>query len=137
MDDLYREVILDYYKNPRNFGRLPTPTHSFEMNNPFCGDHIRMEVEVEGGKPSESEGKGSRNQRIKDIKFSGSGCAISMASASMLTEKVIDQEIGYLQSLSKDDIVKMLGIQLTPTRLNCALLGLEVLHKAVRGELKK
>lgn len=122
MDDLYRELILDYYKNPRNFGELKHPSHSFESSNPFCGDRIRMEVRVK------------ENQIIKDIKFSGQGCAISMASASMLTEKVRGQQTSYLQSMNKDDIVKMLGLELTPTRLKCALLGLEVLQKAIRGE---
>ncbi len=118
MDDLYRELILDYYKNPRNFGRLAHPTHAFEMSNPFCGDRIRMEARVV-------------NDRIKGIAFSGSGCAISMAATSMLTENVLKKETAYLQALTKDDIVKMLGVQLTPVRLKCALLGLEVLQKAV------
>jgi len=124
MDDLYRELILDYYKNPRNFGKLNHPTHSFESSNPFCGDRIRMDAKIIDGK-------------IGEIAFSGQGCAISMASASMLTEKVVGQETHYLHGLSKDDIVKLLGLELSPTRLKCALLGLEVLQKAVRGESKK
>ena len=124
MDDLYREIILDYYKSPRNFGKLDHPTHSCELNNPLCGDQIRMDVKINDGK-------------ISEVAFSGQGCAISMASASMLTEKVAGREIHYLHALKKDDIVKLLGIELTPTRLKCALLGLEVLQKAVRGEIKK
>lgn len=124
MDDIYRELILDYYKSPRNFGKLDHPTHSCELNNPLCGDQIMMDVEI-------------ISDVINKVSFSGQGCAISMASASMLTEKVLGQETSYLRSLTKDDIVKMLGIKLSPTRLKCALLGLEVLQKAVRGETKK
>src|SRR3989344_4291728 len=128
MDDLYREIILDYYKSPRNFGRLDYPTHSCELNNPLCGDQIRMEVKIQRSKGSNLPAQAGI-QIIEKIKFSGQGCAISMASASMLTEKVIGRETGYLHALTKDDIVKMLGIKLTPTRLKCALLGLEVLQK--------
>jgi nitrogen fixation protein NifU and related proteins len=125
MDDLYREIILDHYKNPRHFGHLTHPTHSFEKNNPFCGDKIRMEVEIQTT-------KGSKEQKIKDIAFSGEGCAISIASASMLAEKVCGSSINVLKAMTKDDIVNMLGNpSLTPTRIKCALLGLEILQKTI------
>jgi nitrogen fixation NifU-like protein len=118
MDDLYREIILEHYKNPHHFGSVKNHTHAQEGNNPFCGDRIRIECRIEKGK-------------VKDAAFSGEGCAISKASASMLMDKILDQTVDYLQAFSKDDMVKMLGISLSPTRLKCALLPLEVLQKTI------
>lgn len=120
MDDLYREIILDHYHNPHNFGRLKNPDHSLELNNPFCGDKICIDIRMQRG-------------TVKDIMFSGEGCAISTASASMLTDRARSAKISHLQSLTKDDIVNMLGVTLTPTRLKCALLPLEVLQKIFAG----
>lgn len=119
MDDLYRELILDHYKNPRNFGTLSHPTCSAHRNNPLCGDELTVEVLVDGG-------------TLDDIKFSGQGCAISIASASMLSEKAVGQPVEVLKRFSKDDIVTMLGTNLTPARLKCALLSLEVLQQALQ-----
>ena len=124
MDDLYREIILDHYKNPHNFGTLKNPTVFHEENNPFCGDRIRMEIKVQ-------RLKDSKTQIIEDIKFSGVGCAISIASASMLTEKAKGAKVEDLRALKKDAIVELVGTQLTPTRLKCALLPLEVLQKTL------
>lgn len=118
MDDLYREQILDHYKHPRNFGRLQNAHVSASDNLVSCGDSMSMQLEIE-------------DDKVKDIRFQGRGCAISIASASILTEEVRGKNIEDLKSLTKDDILTMLGIQPTPTRLKCALLSLEVLHKAL------
>lgn len=120
MDDIYREQILDHYKNPRNYGKIEKPDLSSRDSLVSCGDQLSMHIKLN-----------KRMLAISEIKFQGSGCAISMASASMLTEYVKNKPILKLQNLTKDDILKMLGIQLTPTRLKCALLALEVLHKAI------
>lgn len=125
MDDLYREVILDHFKNPRNFGKLKNPTSTFSLYNSACGDRITIDIVIKNKEQTTS------NKIIEDIKFTAEGCAISMASASMLTEKVIGKNIEEVQKFKTEDILKMLGITLTPTRLKCALLPLEVLHKAV------
>jgi nitrogen fixation protein NifU and related proteins len=117
--DLYRENILDHNRNPRNFGELDNPDTSHEGDNPFCGDHIAMHLHI------------THNPlHVTSIKFSGEGCAISIASASMLTEKVKGTKIADLRSMDRNDILKLLGIELSPTRLKCGLLPLEVLKKA-------
>jgi len=121
MDDMYREVILDHYKNPRNRGTLDPHDFSFEDDNPLCGDRIRIDVRV-----------GSDN-KVTDVKFSGQGCAISQASASMLTEHIMGKSLDEVKQLSKDDILEMLGIELGPVRLKCALLSLKVLKAGVYG----
>lgn len=126
MDDIYREIILDHFKNPRNFGKLKNPTTSYSLYNSACGDKIDIELRI-----TNSE---SRIEIIDDIKFTGDGCAISMASASMLTEKVMGKDVEEVKKLKTEDILKMLGITLTPTRLKCALLPLEVLHGAVNAK---
>ena len=125
MDYLYREVILDHFKNPRNYGKIKNPSASFSLYNPACGDKIEMQIKLE------TRNSKQENRIIEEIKFGGEGCAISTASASMLTEKVLGRNIIDVQKLKTEDILKMLGITLTPTRLKCALLPLEVLHKAL------
>lgn len=118
-DDLvYREIILDHYKHPRNFGRIKKPSVSYGHDNPLCGDDIGMDIVV-------------NKKTIKEIAFYGQGCAISMASSSLLTEHVLGKNIDYVLKLKKENVLDMLGTQLTPTRLKCALLPLEVLHKAL------
>lgn len=116
--DIYREVILDHYKHPRNFGHLDKPDAKIEEGNVTCGDRIIMEINV-------------GNNAISDIRFSGEGCAISQASASMLTEKVKGMKREDVLKLNTDDIVEMLGTPLTPSRTKCAVLPLEVLTKAI------
>lgn len=116
--DLYREQILDLYKNPLNKGTIHHPTHEHEKNNPLCGDHIKIQLIIKGG-------------IIKEVKFSGTGCAISMASASLITEKIKNMTVEEVQSLHRDDILALLSIQLSPPRLKCALLSLEVLEGAM------
>jgi len=118
--DIYREIILDHYKHPRNFGHLVKPDAKIEEGNVTCGDRIVMEIQVEKGK-------------IADIRFSGEGCAISQASASMLTEKVKGMKIAGVQKLKTGDIITILGTPLTPSRTKCAVLPLEVLQKALHS----
>lgn len=120
MDNIYRENILDHYKYPRNFGRLKKITGSASDGIVSCGDSLSIDLYV-------------NKEVLSDIKFTGDGCAISMASASMLTEYAKEKSITNLQRLKSDDILKMLGINLTPTRLKCALLSLEVLQKAINN----
>ncbi|HZC48197.1 MAG TPA: SUF system NifU family Fe-S cluster assembly protein [Nitrososphaeraceae archaeon] len=114
-DDIYREIILDHYRNPRNKGKLPQADVSTHDSNPLCGDEIDIHLKVEQGK-------------IKDIKFEGRGCAISQASASMLTEMVLDKPLTTVKDLAKDDILENIGLMnLGPARIKCALLSLKVL----------
>ncbi|HEX2231042.1 MAG TPA: SUF system NifU family Fe-S cluster assembly protein [Nitrososphaeraceae archaeon] len=114
-DDIYREIILDHYRNPRNKGKLPHADVSTHDSNPLCGDEIDIHLKVEQGK-------------IKDIKFEGRGCAISQASASMLTEMVLDKPLTTVKDLAKDDILENIGLMnLGPARIKCALLSLKVL----------
>ncbi len=117
--DMYRERILDHYKHPRNFGTIQKSDAAAYAYNATCGDTITMEIKIS-------------KRKIADIRFSGVGCAISQASASMLTEKVKGWEINKILKLSTDDILAMLEITLTPVRIKCALLPLEVLQKAIR-----
>ena len=121
MDNLYRENILDHYKNPRNFGKLQNPSASLKLYNSACGDEIEMQIKFQM--------TNDKLQIIKEIKFSGQGCAVSMASASMLTEKVKGLTFQKIQNLTTKDILKMLGVSLSPSRLKCAILPLEVLQK--------
>ncbi|MBI4058453.1 iron-sulfur cluster assembly scaffold protein [Candidatus Gottesmanbacteria bacterium] len=120
MNTLYREIILDHYKHPRNFGRLEKADAVASDQIVSCGDSITLYIRTEKSANS-----------LEDVRFEGSGCAISIASASMLTEKSIGAPLFNLKRFGRDDILEMLGIELTPTRVKCALLSLEVLHKAL------
>lgn len=114
-DDIYREIILDHYRNPRNKGKIQNADVSIHDSNPLCGDEIDIHLKVEGDK-------------IKDIKFEGRGCAISQASASMLTEMVLNKPLTSVKNLTKDDILENIGLtSLGPARIKCALLSLKVL----------
>lgn len=121
MDDMYREVILDHYKNPRNFGTLDPADISYEDDNPLCGDKIRIDLRVD------------ENNRIKEVAFSGHGCAISQASASMLTEEILGKTLDEVKGFGKEQILELLGIELGPVRLKCALLSLKVLKAGAYG----
>jgi len=114
-DDIYREIILDHYRNPRNKGKLLDADVSIHDSNPLCGDEIDMHLKVNGDK-------------IEDIKFEGRGCAISQASASMLTEMIMGKPLTSVRDLNKDDILENIGLlNLGPARIKCALLSLKVL----------
>jgi nitrogen fixation protein NifU and related proteins len=118
VDDLYRDFILDHYRHPRNAGTLENPDATFEDNNPLCGDRIRMDVRIAG-------------DRIEDVRFAGRGCAISQASASLLTEAVKGKTVSEVQQLSDDAVLENLGISISAVRLKCALLGIKVLKSAL------
>ena len=121
MDDLYREQIIDRFKNPRHRGELDPHDYTYEDDNPLCGDRIRVDVRVDG------------QERVTEAAFSGVGCAISQASADLLTEAIVGKSLAEVRRLSKDDILEMLGIELGPVRLKCALLSLKVLKAGVYG----
>lgn len=119
MEDFYRENILDHYRNPRNKGQLEKPTHTHEEDNPLCGDVIRIDLHV------------NDQDVIDEVRFDGHGCAISQASASMLTEMIEGKTLEEAKELSKEDILEALGIEIGPVRLKCALLSLKVLKAGV------
>jgi nitrogen fixation NifU-like protein len=122
-DQLYREVILDHYKNPRNHGVIEDADAHAEGKNPLCGDETEIFVKF-----------GSDGATIEDIKFHGRGCAISQAATSMLTEMVKGKQATEVATLTRDDILEEVGIPLTPVRLKCALLGLTTLKLALHKE---
>ena len=120
LDDLFRENILDHYRHPRHRGVLENPDISYEDANPLCGDSIRMDLRVADG-------------AISDIRFSGHGCSISQAAASMLCEAVQGKSLDEVKKLGRDDVLEMLGIELGPVRLKCGLLALKTLKAGVYG----
>ena len=114
-DDIYREIILDHYRNPRNKGKLPDADISTHDSNPLCGDEIDIHMKIFGDK-------------ITDVKFEGRGCAISQASASMLTEMVINKPLTNVKDIAKTDILENIGLtNLGPARVKCALVALKVM----------
>ena len=119
-DQLYREVILDHYKNPRGHGVIDPADAAAEGMNPLCGDEVSIYVSFE-----------EDGETIHDVKFSGRGCAISQASTSMLMEMVKGRKATEIAELPKEDLLEEIGIPLTPIRLKCALLGLGVLKVAL------
>jgi nitrogen fixation NifU-like protein len=121
MDDLYREVIIEHYKNPAFRGELDPHDITFEDENPLCGDHIRVDLRV------------SEDGHIKECAFSGHGCAISQASADLLMEHIAGKTLDEVKAMNKEDILDLLGIELGPVRLKCALLSLKVLKAGVYG----
>ncbi|RKU24572.1 SUF system NifU family Fe-S cluster assembly protein [Candidatus Poribacteria bacterium] len=118
--NIYQEELLDHYENPSNYGTLPDPDISHEEDNPLCGDRIRMDLMVDDG-------------IIKEVRFSGHGCTISQAAASMLTEEIEGKSLEEIKNLSRDDILDMIGIPLGPVRVKCALLALKVLKAGAYG----
>jgi nitrogen fixation NifU-like protein len=120
LDSLYREVILDHYKNPRGHGVIEGADAQAEGQNPLCGDEVAIYVSFEPD-----------GDTIHDVKFSGRGCAISQAATSMLMEMVIGRKASEVAALPKEELLEEVGIPLTPIRLKCALLGLGVLKVAL------
>ncbi len=121
MDDLYRELIIERYKNPQFQGELDPCDIRFEDENPLCGDHLRIDLRVD------------ERGLVKEAAFSGHGCAISQASADLLLESVIGKSVEQVKELGKQDVLDLLGIELGPVRLKCALLSLKVLKAGVYG----
>ncbi len=119
MSSIYSEIILDYYRHPRNKGTLAHAQIQAKDSNPLCGDVIEMQLEVDD------------KNTVKDVKFNGQGCAISQASASMLTELVQGKNIDEVRKISKEDVLSLIGGQLTAVRLKCALLSLKVLKTGI------
>jgi nitrogen fixation protein NifU and related proteins len=120
LDDLYRQDILDHSQNPRNFGTLDHPDISAEDSNPLCGDKIRMDLRVKEG-------------TIEDVKFTGIGCSISRAAASMLTEEIKGKTLEEVKQIGREEVLELLGIELGPVRLKCALLALKTLKVGIYG----
>jgi len=118
MDDLYRDYILEHYRRPHNFGQLDGATASQEGANPLCGDRITLQLRVRGGV-------------IDGVGFTGRGCAISQASASLLTDEIKGKDVGKAQAMTSGDVLELLGIEISPARMKCALLSLETMHGAL------
>jgi nitrogen fixation protein NifU and related proteins len=120
MDDIYREYILDHYRDPRNHGHLEHPSIAAADTNPLCGDRIEIDLNVTDG-------------RVSEVRFSGRGCAISQASASMLTERIEGATLEELRAIKPRDVLEMIGVPIGPARQRCALLSLRVLHQGIDG----
>jgi len=118
MEEMYKEIILDYYRNPRNSGEISGADIKVHDSNPVCGDTITIYMKIDG-------------KKIKEIKFRGSGCVISLASVSMMCEKLEGKMIEEAEKITKEDIVEMLSIQLSPVRLKCAILGMHIMKKGI------
>ncbi|GAC1302218.1 MAG: SUF system NifU family Fe-S cluster assembly protein [Vulcanimicrobiaceae bacterium] len=123
MDDFYKEYILDHYRNPRNFGTLDAPDATAEDLNPLCGDRIRFDLKFDA------------DGRVSDVKFSGKGCAISQASASMLSESLKGEKVEDVARFSQERVLENVGIGISPARMKCAMLGLKVAKSAALGEI--
>jgi nitrogen fixation NifU-like protein len=119
-DSLYREAILDHYRNPRNKGTLDPADFTYEDVNPLCGDEIRIDLRSDG-------------ERVTEIRFSGRGCAISQAAASILTEMVEGRPLDEVKAISRDDLLEELSVPISPARMKCAMLGLKVLKAGLYG----
>jgi nitrogen fixation NifU-like protein len=118
MDDLYRDYILEHYRRPHNFGVLDDANAQHEGANPLCGDRITLQLRLMDGK-------------IAGVGFTGRGCAISQASASLLTDEIKGKDVSAAASMTSNDILDMLGIEISPARLKCALLSLDTLQHAL------
>lgn len=112
MSDLGMEILLDHYKDPRNYGHLENPDISHHEGNPSCGDEITIELQLDG-------------DTITDMRFSGKGCAVSQAAASLLTEELIGQPLERIKEIGRDEMLDLIGIEVNPMRLKCALLAIK------------
>jgi nitrogen fixation NifU-like protein len=115
MDDLYRDYILEHYRRPHNFGVLETPSATFEGSNPLCGDRITMQLAVDDGV-------------VREVGFTGRGCAISQASASLLTDEIKGKPVAEVVDFAATDLLDLLGIDISPARLKCAMLSFDSLQ---------
>ncbi len=120
MYDMYQERILQHYRSPRNFGPLEEADLTGEESNPLCGDHITMRLKLD-----------PQHQRVEEVRFEGDGCAISVASASLLTEGLTGKSVDEVKKLARDDVLAALGIPLSPVRVKCALTGFVALGRAL------
>jgi nitrogen fixation NifU-like protein len=120
MDQLYRELIIDHYQHPHNHGTIENADISYEDTNPLCGDKIRIDMKVRDG-------------IVEDVKFTGKGCAISQASASMLTDEIKGKTLEEVKRLDKQTVFDLVGIPLGPSRVKCALLPLKVVKTGAYG----
>jgi nitrogen fixation protein NifU and related proteins len=124
MDDLYRDYILEHYRHPHNFGTLDAPTASYEGSNPLCGDRITMELGIQDGV-------------VREVAFTGRGCAISQASASLLTDEVKGKTVEEIEKLTPDYLLDLIGVEISPARLKCALLSLDTLSHALAEDAEE
>lgn len=120
--EMYKERIIENYKDPNNLGELKSPTHEKRLFNQSCGDEIKIQLIVDKNK-------------IKDIKFSGKSCAICTASASLITEVIKNKDINEVEKFKKEKVIEILGIEVIPTRIKCALLPLEAIKEAIKNEI--
>jgi len=123
MDDLYRDYILEHYRRPHNFGVIDDANAQHEGSNPLCGDRITMQLRLSGGK-------------IAAVGFTGRGCAISQASASLLTDEIKGKSVDDAEKLTSDNVLELLGIEVSPARLKCALLSLDTMQHALHDSAK-